>query len=201
MSVPPDSATPGATAPDSAAPASDASGALPPPGGTNAASTSNSAAPLPFVAELEHDGETGGVYVVVPPTVGAALGLSARAKLAVRATFDGFPHHGTLTPLPQGEGEHMLLVPKQVRKAIGKTWTNDVAVTLAPDPDAQALDLPADLLAALGAARGARARFNQLSRAHQREYVAWLDAARTPETRAERATQTAERMLIGVKKR
>lgn len=158
--------------------------------------------PLAFAATLEHDGETGGVYVVVPPALTAALGLSARAKLPVRATFDGFPHHATLTPLPGGaEGEHLLLVPKQVRKAIGKTWTNDVAVTLAPDPDAQALELPADLLAALSAVRGSRARFQQLSKAHQREYVAWLAAAKTDEARAERAAQTAERMMIGVKKR
>ncbi|WP_375417701.1 YdeI/OmpD-associated family protein [uncultured Hymenobacter sp.] len=161
-------------------------------------------APLAFEAELEHDSETGGVYVVVPPAVTAALGPAGgpRARLAVRATFDGFPHNGLLTPLPAGaEGEYILLVPKQVRKAIGKTWTNDVAVTLAPDPEAQALDLPADLLVALAAVRGSRARFNQLSKAHQREYVAWIAAAKTEQGRAERVAQTAERMLIGVRRR
>lgn len=159
-------------------------------------------APLAFEAQLEHDGETGGVYVVVPPHITAALGLSTRGKLAVRASFDGFPHNGLLTPLPDGaEGEHLLLVPKQVRKAIAKTWTNDVAVTLTPDPGAGPLELPADLLAALAAVRGSRARFNQLSKAHQREYVAWIEAARGEETRTERLAQTAERMMIGVKKR
>ena len=157
--------------------------------------------PLAFEAQLEHDGETGGVYVVVPQPITAALGLSARGKLAVRATFDGFPHNGTLTPLPGGDaGEHLLLVPKQVRKAIAKTWTNDVAVTLTPDPGQGALELPADLLTALAAVRGSRARFNQLSKAHQREYVAWIESARTEEARAERLTQTAERMMIGLKR-
>ena len=176
-------------------PASNSESTFPPSGGTTPA------APLAFAAELEHDGETGGVYVVVPPAITAALGLGARAKLAVRATFDGYPHSGTLMPLPGADGEHLLLVPKQVRKAIGKTWTNDVAVTLAPDPEARALELPADLLAALAAVRGSRARFNQLSKAHQREYVAWIEAAKTEDGRAQRLRETAERMMIGVKKR
>ena len=164
--------------------------------------TEAGAAPLAFGAVLEHDGETGGVYVLVPPAVAAALGAGSRANRAVRATFDGFPHNGILTPLPGAEPEELLLlVPKQVRKAIGKTWTNDVAVTLAPDPDAVALELPADLRAALAAVRGSRARFGQLSKAHQREYVAWIASARTEEGRAERLAQTAERMMIGVKKK
>jgi hypothetical protein len=162
----------------------------------------NPATPLPsFEATLEHDGETGGVYVIVPPAISQALGLSARAKLAVRATFDGFPHNGILTPLPDSEDEHMLLVPKQVRKAIDKTWTNDVTVTLAPDPEAVSVELPADLKAALAAVKGSRARFSQLSKAHQREYITWIESARTEEGRAERLTQTAERMMIGVKKK
>ena len=154
-----------------------------------------------FEATLEHDGETGGVYIAVPRTVTAALGLSTRGKLAVRATFDGFPHNGILAPLPGSESEHMLLVPKQVRKAIDKTWTNEVTVTLAPDPEAIALEMPADLLTALAAIRGSRARFSQLSKAHQREYIAWIESARTEEGRAERLAQTAERMMIGVKKK
>ena len=158
--------------------------------------------PLAFEALLEHDGETGGVYVAVPLAVAAALGADSRANRAVRATFDGFPHNGILTPLPGAEqGELVLLVPKQVRKTIGKTWTNDVQVTLAPDPDAVALELPADLLSALAAVRGSRARFSQLSKTHQREYVAWIASARTDEGRTERLAQTAERMLIGMKKR
>lgn len=179
----------------------DSSSNLTPDTPDSAANAAAAATPLAFEAQLEHDGETGGVYVVVPPAVVAGLGMGPRSKRAVRATFDGFPHTGLVTPLPDSEGEHMLLVPKQVRKAIGKTWTNDVAVTLLLDPEASALDLPADLLAALAVVRGSRARFGQLSKTHQREYLAWIEAAKNEETRAERLAQTAERMMIGVKKR
>jgi hypothetical protein len=57
------------------------------------------------------------------------------------------------------------------------------------------VEVPADLAAELASAPGARAIFEALPPSHQREYIAWLDEAKKPETRARRVKGAVERIL------
>ena len=52
--------------------------------------------------------------------------------------------------------------------------------------------VPEDLAAALADSSDARARFAELSYSHQRRYIEAVQAAKKPETRANRVTRTVE---------
>lgn len=56
-------------------------------------------------------------------------------------------------------------------------------------------ELPAELMAALSSAPGARERFDELAPAHRREYVRWVAEARRDDARQRRAAQTVMRLL------
>lgn len=56
-------------------------------------------------------------------------------------------------------------------------------------------ELPRELVAALGAAPDARAKFEELAPSHRREYVRWIAEARREDTRERRAAQTVMRLL------
>lgn len=55
--------------------------------------------------------------------------------------------------------------------------------------------LPADLQEALQARPAARRAFEALPPSHQREYLAWIDGAKKPETRARRIAQMLARLV------
>lgn len=56
-------------------------------------------------------------------------------------------------------------------------------------------ELPRELAAAFVSAPEARARFDELSPSHRREYVRWIQEARRDDTRERRAAQTVMRLL------
>lgn len=146
-----------------------------------------------FEAVLEAGDGDGGVFVVVPFVVADVYGT--RGRVPVRATFDGYPYEGSLTPL--GDGHHALLVQKQIRRAVSKTIGDTVRVTLSRDLAERRMTAPDDLAAALAEAPRAAQEFAKLSYSHQREYVRWLEGAKKPETRTRRLAETVERLLQG----
>jgi len=149
-----------------------------------------------FEAVLEADVADGGVLVVVPFSVAEAYGT--RGRVPVQATFDGYPHQGSLTPF--GDGHHALLLPKQIRRAIDKTLGDTVRVALMRDATERKMEAPADLAEQLAAVPKAAAYFARLAYSHQREYVRWLEGAKKPETRAARLRQIVEMLAQGRKR-
>jgi uncharacterized protein YdeI (YjbR/CyaY-like superfamily) len=59
------------------------------------------------------------------------------------------------------------------------------------------VDVPEDLARALRADPALLAAFERMPPSHQREYVAWVEEAKRPETRARRIAQAAERVRAG----
>ena len=82
---------------------------------------------------------------------------------------------------------------KAIRAQIGKDVGDKVKVTLARDDTPRSVSVPADLAAALEAAK-ARSRFDALSFSHQHEYVTWIEDAKRADTRQRRVAATVERM-------
>ena len=149
-----------------------------------------------FEAVLEDDPRTGDVFVVAPFSVPDTYGT--KDTLPVQTAIEGFPYAGELTPL--GDGYHALVVPREVRRAVGKTVGDVLRVALRRDLEERVVDLPEDLAAALAEVPAAQAFFKSLDKPDQRAYVRYLKGAKNPEARAKRLTETVYRLGVGRKR-
>ena len=146
------------------------------------------------MAEIKHfrailetdDGST--AFVKIPFDVKAVFGT---ARPPVRAALDGYVFQTTLTPYG---GVHYLGVNQKVRAASGLKIGDRIEVTLEADESPRIIKPPTDLARALKANPAAKARWDELSYTHRREYVDAVEKAKQPETRARRIAQTIDRL-------
>ena len=134
----------------------------------------------------------GGAYITIPFDVEQVFG---KKRVKIKATIEGVPYRGTLVRM--GGPNHMLIILKEIREKIGKTFGDEVSVELEEDFEIRQVEIPADLLEALQAAPQAQAFFDRLSYSHQKEYVRWITEAKRPNTRLERIRRTVEGLTQG----
>jgi len=137
-----------------------------------------------FDAEIK-EAVRGGAWVEVPAD--AVRQLGARARVPVRASFDGVPYRGSAVPMG---GAFVLGVTKAIRQSIDKSVGDTVRVTLERDEAPREVEVPADLTEALEADPLAKASFDALAHTHRREYVEWITEAKRAETRKRRVRET-----------
>ena len=80
-----------------------------------------------FTAKLLQNEDMDAAYIIVPIDIKALYG---RARLPVHATFDGVPYDGQVVRM--GTPDYIIGVRKDIRKMIGKTFGDEIAVTLKP---------------------------------------------------------------------
>jgi hypothetical protein len=146
-----------------------------------------------FSAKIQNAGG-GGAFVEVPFDVEKAFG-SKRPK--IKATIEDVPYRGLLARM--GGERHILIVLKDIRERIGKTFGDKVKVTVELDTDPRVIEIPKDLLKELKKDREAKAFFEKLSFTHKREYVKWIEEAKKEETRQRRVMKTIEMLNNGKK--
>jgi uncharacterized protein DUF1905/bacteriocin resistance YdeI/OmpD-like protein len=144
-----------------------------------------------FTATIQNAGG-GGAYVQVPFDVEEAFG-SKRPK--VKALIEGIPYRTTL--MRMGSECHMLGVLKDIREQIGKTFGDEVTVTLEPDAEPRVIEIPGDLMKELKKDKEAKTFFDKLSYTHQKEYVRWVEEAKKEETRQNRIIKTLAMLKKG----
>ena len=144
-----------------------------------------------FRAVINNAGD-GGAYVNIPFDVEKVFG---KKRVKIKATIDGEPYRGTLVRM--GGPQHMLLVLKEIRQKIGKSFGDEVAVELEEDLESRQVEVPLDLQQALETDPTAHAYFNRLSYTHQKEYVRWITEAKRNETRQRRVQQTVDMLKQG----
>ena len=138
----------------------------------------------------------GGAYVEVPFNVEAVFGSK---KPKVKATFEGVPYRGILTRM--GTEHHLLIILKEIREKIGKTFGDEVNITVELDTEPRVIEVPAELKKAFKTEKEAKAFFDKLSYTHQREYVMWINEAKREETRQNRIVKAVEMLKQGKKAR
>lgn len=130
--------------------------------------------------------------IVVPDAVREALGQAVKRVLMTIG-----PHTERLGLLPLEGGGRYLMLRKSLCKELGIEIGQELSITLAPDPDPDRVDLPDELLEVLAAWPEAQAAYEPLSGAMKRAMVRQIEEAKTPDTRARRAVQMAERLARG----
>ena len=158
------------------------------------------------------DAGGGGAYVEIPFDVEKAFGPK---KPKVKATIDGIPYRGTLVRTPALPGTcargkcapgasvgtecHLLLILKSIRVQTGKTFGDEVHLTVEADTSPRVVKLPEGLKRAFQTEKEAKAFFEKLSYTHQKEYVTWINDAKKEETRQARVIKTIEMLKKGKK--
>jgi hypothetical protein len=148
-----------------------------------------------FTATIQNAGG-GGAFVEVPFDVEQAFGSK---KPKIKALIEGVPYRGILTRM--GTDYHMLIILKEIRETIGKSFGDEVNITVELDTEPRVIEIPEDLLRELEKDEEAKAFFDNLSYTHQREYVNWIIEAKKEETRARRIARAIEMMKEGKKAR
>ena len=144
-----------------------------------------------FTAVIQNAGG-GGAFVEVPFDVEKEYGSK---KPKVKAMIEGVPYRGTLVRM--GTECHLLIILKDIREQIGKTFGDEVTITLEPDTAPRLVEIPKDLMKELKKEKEAKAFFDKLSYTHQKEYVAWINDAKKEETRQNRIVKTIEMLKQG----
>lgn len=144
-----------------------------------------------FTAVIQNAGG-GGAFVEVPFDVEKEFG-SKRPK--VRATIEGVPYRGLLVRM--GSEHHMLIILKGIREQIGKTFGDEINITVEPDTEPRVIEIPKDLAKEFKKEKEAKVFFDKLSYTHQKEYVTWINDAKKEETRQNRVTKTIEMLKKG----
>jgi hypothetical protein len=148
-----------------------------------------------FTAVIQNAGG-GGAFVEVPFDVEREFG-SKRPK--VKAMIEGVPYRGILTRM--STDCHILGIRKDIREQVGKTFGDEIKVTVEPDAEPRVIDVPADLKNVFKSEEEAKGFFEKLSYTHQREYVIWINEAKKEETRQNRIVKTIEMLKQGKKAR
>jgi len=148
-----------------------------------------------FKATIQNAGG-GGAFVEVPFDVEEAFG-SKRPQ--VKAKIEGIPYRGLLTRM--GGPNHMLIILKGIREQIGKTFGDEIQVSIESDTEERVIEIPKDLMKELKRDKDAKDFFDKLSFTHRREYVTWISEAKKEETRQNRIVKTMEMLKKGKKAR
>lgn len=146
-----------------------------------------------FTATLE-TGSGGGAFVTIPFDVESVWGTRGRVK--VRATIDGRPYRGSVTPMG---GRHVLGILKAIREELGKSTGDPVEIVLERDLEERTVEVPPDFLEALATQPQAAAFFEGLAFTYRKEYVRWINDAKRPETRARRLAKALDKLENGEK--
>src|SRR5215216_5879202 len=144
-----------------------------------------------FTAAIQNAGG-GGAFVDVPFDVKEVFGSK---KPKVKAMIEGVPYRGLLVRM--GGPNHMLIILKGIREQIGKTFGDEVKVSVEVDDEERVITVPAELKRAFKSEKEVKSAFEKLSYTHQKEYVKWIEDAKKEETRQSRIIKTIEIMKKG----
>jgi Bacteriocin-protection, YdeI or OmpD-Associated/Domain of unknown function (DUF1905) len=143
---------------------------------------------IEFDAELELDGKTA-TGITVPPSVLDALDGGKRPR--VRVTLNGHTYQSTVGTM---RGTAKIPVSAAVREAAGVTAGERLHVQIELGETPRTVAVPDDLAATLADDPDAQAFFDGLSYSRQHAYVSWIEDAKRSETRQERVRRTAEQL-------
>ena len=144
-----------------------------------------------FTATIQNAGG-GGAFVEIPFDVEVAFG-SKRPK--IKAVIEGVPYRGLLVRM--GGTNHILLILKGIREQIGKTFGDEIKVSVEADVEERVVAVPAALKRAFQSDKAAKSAFEKLSYTHQKEYVTWINEAKKDETRQGRIVKTIAMLKKG----
>lgn len=133
--------------------------------------------------------KTGWTYIDIPQELAEKIKSATKKAFRVKGKIDNHAF-SSVSLIPMGEGDFIMAINGEMRKAIRKQKDDTVVVKM--EEDKAEVQLSADLLACLDDEKRAKNYFNSLPGSHQKYYSRWIESAKTPETKAKRIAQTLE---------
>jgi hypothetical protein len=154
---------------------------------------------IKFIALLEKFGKkgekTGWTYFTIRSEQTKKINPGVKTSFRVKGKLDGVSIKGVAI-IPMGEGDFIMPVNAEMRKALKKQKGEKIIVQL--ELDKAELKLSADFLACLKEEKEAKAFFDKLPKSHQNYYSKWIESAKTDETKAKRIAQSINGFKMGM---
>lgn len=147
-----------------------------------------------LILQFNEQGEkTGWSYIEVSADLACQLLPNNKRSFRVKGLLDGFAFEG-LALIPMGEGNFILPLKADIRKAIHKNAGAMLHVKMEYDKDFK-IDIPDDLQECFDFEPEAVDFFYSLPKSHRNYFIKWITDAKTSETRAKRIVNTVNAML------
>ena len=140
----------------------------------------------------EQGEKTGWTYIEVPAEIAQRLKPNNKKSFRVKGYLDDHYFEGKAL-LPMGEGNFIMALKTEIRKAIGKRKGAAVSVKIQTDDNPVILNT--DLIKCLAEEPEAQAFFKTLAPGHQKYFSNWIDTAKTETTKATRIAHTVTAMI------
>jgi hypothetical protein len=146
------------------------------------------------IKQFAEQGEkTGWSYVTIPSDLAEQLKPGFKKSFRVKGKLDSHPI-AQQALLPMGNGEFILPLKAELRKAIHKN--KGAMVNLRLTEDKSDLQLSGELMECLADSPIAEKKFTSMPRSHQNYYSKWIESGKTVQTRARRIHLT----ILGMEK-
>lgn len=149
-----------------------------------------------FTAVILQHGAINAAFIEFPFSVEEIFGKRGRIK--IKAVFDGSAEYrGSLVRMKTEC--HILGITQEIRKQLGKTFGDEVFVSIIEDPEERTLEIAEDIACIFNEHPEAAKRFGTMSYTHRKEYIRWINEAKKPETRENRKKKMIGMILAGKK--
>lgn len=146
-----------------------------------------------LIEKFNNQGEkTGWTYIVIPAALAQKINPGVKKSYRIKGQLDHFKFSG-MNLLPMGEGDFILALNGDVRKAIRKKQGDQLNVKI--ELDRSKYKLNSELTELLDAEPKAHAHFYSLPVSHQNYFSKWIESAKTTTTRHERLASTINAMI------
>ena len=151
---------------------------------------------IEFVAIIQQNGQMNAAFVEFPFSTEELFHKKGLVK--IKALFDNkVEYRGSLAKMKSDS--HILGLTQEVRKQLGKTFGDEVSVSLMEDKEERIVEIADDIAAVFIENPEAKALFDKMSYTHKKEYIRWIEEAKKPETRENRKTKMIQMILEGKK--
>jgi hypothetical protein len=147
-----------------------------------------------IILQFAEQGEkTGWTYIEVPAHLALQIKPNNKKSFRIKGMLDGLAVSG-MALLPMGNGDFILPLKADVRKAIRKNKGAVLQVKIEEDKDYK-LDIPDELMECFGFEPEAFEFFNSLPKSHRDYFIKWIESAKTNYTRTKRIVNTINAMM------
>ena len=151
---------------------------------------------IDFTAIIKQNGEINAAFVEFPFSTEELF--NKKGMIKVKAIFDHkIEYRGSLAKMKSDC--HILGITQEIRKKLGKTFGDEIIVSLIEDKEERIVEIADDITIIFNDNTEAKLLFDKMSYTHKKEYIRWIEEAKKPETRENRKTKMIQMILDGKK--